>query len=129
MEEEINKQFEFIEEHSLFPMVVSVTYLKNDEEKFIRIIQSPFNNCQTFSISKAYKLCELNSDEIAYLFKEIYKKFLRKQFVIDLKNDCNNEVLEAIKHITLNKYSIPYLSTNQSNMNLHIIQLDITKLK
>jgi len=99
MEEIKNKQFEFTEEHYQFPRVIAVNYLKNDEDKFIRIIESPFNNCQTFSISRAYKLLELNTEEITYLFKEIYKKLLRKQVVIDLKDDCNDQVLEAIKHI------------------------------
>ena len=129
MEEKTNKQFEFTEEHYQFPRVIAVNYLKTDEDKFIRIIESPFNNCQTFSISRAYKLSELDKEEIICLFKEIYKRIRRKQFVIDLKDDCNDSVLESIKHIVLNKYSTPYVSTNQSNMNLHIIQLDINKLK
>jgi len=54
MEEKSNKQFEFIEEHYQFPRVIAVNYLKTDEKKFIRIIESPFNNLSTVYLSHQF---------------------------------------------------------------------------
>lgn len=129
MKEKTNGKFELKEEHYEFPRIISVKYLETGEDRFIRLMESPFNNCQSFSIARAYKLCELSTEEIIVLFKMIYQNFKRQQLVIDLKDENYEETLELLKCITKNKYSMPYISTNESSMIMNLIQLDTNKLK
>lgn len=127
--EKKNKLFEFTEINYQFPRTIEVEYKKYEGEEFIRISESPFGNCQTFTIAIAYKLRCLSNREITNLFKEIFSKLNKKQLVIDLKDEYNELTLKALKHITKNVITIPYISTNDSHMNLNIIQLDIKKLE
>ena len=95
----------------------------------IFVYESPFANCQTFTISMAYKLSYLEKEEVVELFEIIYEKIGRKQFIIDLKDEHNESALKSIEPIIKEKYSIKYKSTNGSHMNLNIVQLDKDKLK
>ena len=129
MEEIENKKFEITEEHWQFPRVFSIKNTTLNYENKLRVIESPLNNCQTFSIGNAYRLGSFGEENIIEFFKLIYKLLGRKQMIIDLKDECNDSVIKSISHIISNKYSQKYESTNGSTMHLHIIQLDITKLK
>ena len=128
MEEIKNKKFKFTELYYQFPKMISVEMPKADFSSIIYLYESPFGNCKTFTIGSAFKLKDYSKEDIVELFKLIYNKFGRQQVLIDLKEEYNEMTLKAIEHIIINKYSIPYVSTNGSHMNLNLIQLKTSLL-
>lgn len=128
MEEIKNKKFKFTELYSVFPAMIEVMMIDAPSSVKMQLYESPFGNCQTFTIGNAFKLKLYNKEEVIELFKLIYDKFGRQQVLIDLKEEDNEKTLKAIEHIILNKYSTPYVSTNGSHMNLNLIQLKTSLL-
>lgn len=128
MEEIKNKKFKFTELYYEFPKMIEVMMIDAPFSSRMQLYESPFGNCQTFTIGNAFKLKRYNKEEVIELFKLIYDKFGRQQVFIDLKEEHNEETLKAIEHIIINKYSIPYVSTNGSHMNLNLIQLNVELL-
>lgn len=128
MEEIKNKKFKFTELYYQFPKMIQVDMIKAPFNGGVQLYESPFGNCQTFTIGSAFKLKDYSKEDIVELFKLIYAKFGRRQVLIDLKEEYNEMTLKAIEHIISNKYSIPYISTNGSHMNLNIIQLKTSLL-
>jgi len=128
MEEIKNKKFKFTELYYQFPKMIELEIIGEDFRFNIQLYESPFGNCQTFTIGSAFKLKNCNKEEIIELFKLIYNKFGRQQVLIDLKEEHNEETLKAIEHIIINKYSTRYVSTNGSHMNLNLIQLKTSLL-
>ena len=128
MEEIKNKKFKFTELYYQFPKMIEVMMIDAPFSSRMQLYESPFGNCQTFTIGNAFKLKRYNKEEVIELFKLIYGKFGRQQVLVDLKEEHNEETLKAIEHIILNKYSTPYVSTNGSHMNLNLIQLKTSLL-
>ena len=128
MEEIKNKKLKFTELYYQFPKMIQVEMISAPFSSGMQLYESPFGNCQTFTIGSAFTLKNCNKEEIIELFKLIYDKFGRQQVLIDLKEEHNEETLKAIEHIILNKYSTPYVSTNGSHMNLNLIQLKTSLL-
>ena len=129
MEEEVIGNFRIKTIYDEFPRILKIELIGSEFDSLILVHESPFANCQTFTIGMAYKLSYLKKEEVVKLFEIIYEKIGRKQFVIDLKDEYNESVLESIGLIMKEKYSIKYKSTNGSHMNLNIIQLDTDKLE
>ena len=129
MEEEVIGNFRIRTIYYEFPRVFEMELIGSTLDLSIGVHESPFSNCQTFTISRAYKLQYLKNEEIIELFKIIYEKISRRQFVIDLKDECNESVLKSIESIVKEKYLIKYKSTNGSHMCLNIIQLNTNELK
>ena len=128
MEEIKNKKFKFTDLYYEFPEMIEVMMIDAPFSSNIQLYESPFGNCQTFTIGNAFKLKRYNKEEVIELFKLIYDKFGRQQVLVDLKEEHNEETLKAIEHIIINKYSTPYVSTNGSHMNLNLIQLKTSLL-
>ena len=128
MEEIKNKKFKFTELYYQFPKMIQVIMINAPFSSNMQLYESPFGNCQTFTIGNAFKLKRYNKEEVIELFKLIYDKFGRQQVLVDLKEEHNEETLKAIEHIIINKYSTPYVSTNGSHMNLNLIQLKTSLL-
>ena len=128
MEEIKNKKFKFTELYYEFPKMIEVMMIDAPFSSSMQLHESPFRNCQTFTIGNAFKLKYYNKEEVIELFKLIYDKFSRQQVLIDLKEEHNEETLKAIEHIITNKYSTPYVNTNGSHMNLNLIQLNVELL-
>ena len=128
MEEIKNKKFKFTELYYEFPKMIQVIMINAPFSSSMQLYESPFGNCQTFTIGNAFKLKDYSKKDIVELFKLIYDKFGRQQVLIDLEEKHNEETLKAIEHIIINKYSIPYISTNDSHMNLNLIQLNVELL-
>ena len=129
MEEEVIGNFRIKTIYDEFPRIFEIELIGSQFDSSIFVYESPFGNCQTFTISMAYKLSYLEKEEVVELFEIIYGKISRRQFVIDLKDEFNELVLKSIESIIKEKYSIKYKSTNGSHMNLNIIQLDTDKLE
>ena len=129
MEKEVIGNFRIRTIYDEFPRIFEIELIGSEFDSLILVYESPFANCQTFTIGLAYKLSYLKKEEVVELFKIIYEKISRKQFVIDLKDEFNESVLESIESVIKEKYSIKYKSTNGSHMNLNIIQLDTDKLE
>ena len=129
MEEEVIGNFRIKTIYDEFPRILKIELIGSEFDSLILVHESQFANCQTFTIGMAYKLSYLKKEEVVKLFEIIYEKIGRKQFVIDLKDEYNESVLESIGLIMKEKYSIKYKSTNGSHMNLNIIQLDTDKLE
>lgn len=122
------KKFKVTRLFDEFPRIIRIDLTDSILYSGILLSESPFGNCQTFSISYASNLRHLNSEEVIHFFKIAYKLFKKKQFIIDVKDEYNKDVLKSIEIVTKEKHSIPYVSTNGSNMNLNLIQLNTSKL-
>ena len=72
MEEELNKQFEFTELYYEFPKTIEVVMINASFNSTMHLYESPFANCQTFTIGGAFKLKYYNKEEVIELFKLIY---------------------------------------------------------
>ena len=129
MEEEVIGNFRIKTIYDEFPRIFEIELIGSMFDSSIGVHESPFSNCQTFTIGRAYKLSYFKNEEIIELFQIIYEKISRRQFIIDLKDEHNESTLKSIESIIKEKYSIKYKSTNGSHMNLNIIQLDTDKLK
>ena len=129
MEEGVIGNFRIRTVYHEFPRIFEIELIGSEFDSSIFVYESPFANCQTFTISRAYKLSYLEKEEVVELFEIIYGKISRRQFIIDLKDEYNESVLKSIEPIIKEKYSIKYKSTNGSHMNLNIIQLDTDKLE
>ena len=129
MEEEVIGNFRIKTIYDEFPRIFEIELIGSQFDSSIFVYESPFANCQTFTISMAYKLSYLEKEEVVELFEIIYGKTSRRQFIIDLKDEFNESVLESIESVIKEKYSIKYKSTNDSHMNLNIVQLDTDKLE
>ena len=129
METEVIGNFKIRTVYDEFPRIFEIELIGSQFDSSIFVYESPFANCQTFTIGMAYKLSYLKKEEVVELFEIIYEKIGRKQFVIDLKDEYNELVLESMELIMKEKYSIKYKSTNGSHMNLNIVQLDTDKLE
>ena len=128
MEEEVIGGFRIRAIYDEFPRILGIELIDSKFNSLILVHESPFENCQTFTIGMAYKLSYLEKEEVVELFKIIYQTVGKSQFMIDLEDEYNELVLESIKSIIKEKYSIKYKSTNDSHMNLNIVQLDTSKL-
>lgn len=124
MEEIKNKKFKIIRIHDEFPRMIHISIIDSNFDSNIHLYESPFANCQTFTIGHAYKLSFFDKEDIISLFEIIYELFKNKQMVIDVKDEYNKKVLDSINHIVRKKYSIKYKSTNGNKMNLNIIQFN-----
>lgn len=93
-----------------------------------RVFESPFGNCQSFSIIMAKELKFVDDADMRQLLKDIVKLTQRKQMVIDLNKDKSDDVIKKLEPYALNIISTPYVSTNGSNMIMHIVQLSYEKL-
>ena len=129
MEEEVIGNFKIRTVYDEFPRMFEIELMGSMFDSSIGVHESPFANCQTFTISMAYKLSYLEKEEVVELFEIIYEKISRRQFIIDLKDEHNESALKSIEPIIKEKYSIKYKSTNGSHMNLNIVQLDTDKLE
>lgn len=91
----------------------------------IRVIRSPFANCQTFCIACAYYLCSLSNEQFEEAICKIYYHAgERRQLVVDLRKQDSEIFIEKIKPLTRNIISTSYESTNGSDMIMHIIQFN-----
>jgi hypothetical protein len=110
-----------------YPQIWTVV-IDNSKDK-IFIVGSPFGNCQSYSIISAFKLLELNKEELLKLFKLLVFEVGKTQFVIDIKYEISEELLQNLDFLIKDKYTMEYESTNHSNMILYLIQLKREKLR
>ena len=130
MEEEIkNEKFKITRIYDEFPRMISIEMIGSTHESLLYLYESPFGNCQTFTIGSAYKLSYFNQKDIIELFKTVYEFFGRHQLIIDVKTEYNEEVIARINHVIKKRYTKKYKSTNKSIMHLNLIQLDTKKLE
>jgi hypothetical protein len=131
------KKFKLVREvEDVYPSIWKIYYtddIGEERNTDIKIVSSPFANCQSFSIIKVCHFVDLinlnyTNKDIIDLFCDIYNKIGKLQFVIDVREEKSNRILEVFAHITHKIYSLPYINYNGSHMILHIIQLDRMKL-
>ena len=123
MEEEIeNEKFKIVKVFDEFPRIIHFSIPKSDDST-IHVYESPFKNCQTFTIGGANRLDLYSKEDMKSLFKEIVGILNRNQLIIDTNDECTEDILDKIDDIAYNIQSMPYKSTNDSNMTLSLIQL------
>lgn len=92
------------------------------------IVGSPFENCQTFSILRAYRLSGLTNQQIILFFKLLYGRLGKLQCVIDIENCKYDSVVRILKVVSKKIHTKRYVSTNNSRMVILIVQIDLDKL-
>ena len=106
-----------------FPRLWSI----GDSGEF-KLFESPFGNCQSFSLIQARYIKYMEADDIKPFLKSLAGIVKRKQMIIDLNNDISDDIINKLKQYTINIVSTPYISTNGSKMVMHIIQLSAEKI-
>lgn len=124
MEEEIkDEKFKIVKVFDEFPRIIHFSIPSSDGDSTIHVYESPFKNCQTFTIGGANRLDLYSKENMKLLFKEIVGILGRTQLVIDTNDECTEDILSKLNDIAYNIQSMPYKSTNDSNMTLSLIQL------
>lgn len=111
----------------LYPRVREMTNARINKESFY-VIDSPFANCQTFCFNNAKRLLSIEDEAMPKFMKDLYGFIEKRQCVIDVNSEYSVDILEKLAPFTDNVISTPYISTNKSNMILHIIQFNRDKL-
>jgi hypothetical protein len=87
------------------------------------ISESPFSNCQSFTIGNFISLFNrVNKDDLKEIIYKLQEITGRPQFVIDIRSGLLNKVIESLKDYTTIQ-AMNYTSTNGSEMTLCLIQL------
>lgn len=124
MEEEIeNEKFKIVKVFDEFPRIIHFSIPNSDSNSTIHVYESPFKNCQTFTIGGANRLDLYSKENMKLLFKEIVGILGRTQLVIDTNDECTEDILSKLNDIAYNIQSMSYKSTNDSSMTLSLIQL------
>ena len=124
MEEEIeNEKFKIVKVFDEFPRIIHFSIPNSCDNSTIHVYESPFKNCQTFTIGGANRLDLYSKEDMKSLFKKIVDILNRTQLVIDTNDECTEDILDKINDIAYNIQSMPYKSTNDSSMTLSLIQL------
>ena len=124
MEEEIeDEKFKIVKVFDEFPRIIHFSILNSNNDSTIHVYESPFKNCQTFTIGGANRLDLYSKEDMKSLFKEIVGILNRTQLVIDTNDECTEGILDKLNDIAYNIQSMPYKSTNDSSMTLSLIQL------
>lgn len=124
MKEEIeDEKFKIVKVFDEFPRIIHFSIPNSGISSTIHVYESPFKNCQTFTIGGANRLDLYSKENMKLLFKEIVGILGRTQLVIDTNDECTEDILSKLNDIAYNIQSMPYKSTNDSNMTLSLIQL------
>ena len=122
-----NFELKYIQEQWPKYLKIKNKVLKYSSEAYL--FQSPTSNCQMFSLAYAECIIGSSEEDIKLLFYKLYHRILaKKQFIIDVKQDKSDAILNTLKCIMKKKNSMKYVSSNGSKMVLHIIHMDIKKL-
>ena len=124
MEEEIeDEKFKIVKVFDEFPRIIHFSIPNSDNDSTIHVYESPFKNCQTFTIGGANRLDLYSKEDMKSLFKKIVDILNRTQLVIDTNDECTEDILDKLNDIAYNIQSMSYKSTNDSSMTLSLIQL------
>jgi len=99
-----------------------------DTENYTRelfIFRSPFGNCQTFTICRAYYLKYMKKDDLLLFFKQVLNIMSKRQLLIDIKEPYVKEIKDIFeKKLKAKVYKKSYKSTNTNKLTLLLIQID-----
>lgn len=112
---------------SSYPHVFEISGGKIPKSLFYAIL-SPFANCQTFCFTYATALTIIDDEDMQEFLSDIYLHIEKTQCVIDVNAYKSKDILAKLNPFISNIISTPYKSTNKSNMIMHIIQFDRSKL-
>lgn len=91
----------------------------------MRIFESPFCNCQTFTIGSARDISSMDEKTVENFVAYVVDMTGRRQAVIDLQFEISERVILKLRpHLSDEPISTPYTSTNGSNMIMHILKFN-----
>lgn len=97
---------------------------------YIFVSQSPFYNCQMSTIGRGYTMTMYKNKEcIIEVLKKIRTLMCKNMFLLDIKQKYVDKFKEMYEPFCSRITITPYTSTNDSEMNLVQIVLDVDKLK
>ena len=103
MEEEIeDEKFKIVKVFDEFPRIIHFSIPNSDNDSTIHVYESPFKNCQTFTIGGANRLDLYSKENMKSLFKEIVGILNRTQLVIDTNDECTEDILDKLNDIAYN---------------------------
>lgn len=122
----ISMEFIFEHKHAAYPYIWDIR--PDDKSLDFYLISSPFGNCQTSCLNYAKYIKGFEDEDIPKLIKGILELVPKKQMVIDIRMEDSPEVIAKLKPYFENIISTEYVSTNGSNMVMHLIQWDSNKV-
>lgn len=120
-------KYEIKEIFEKYPTVFMISGGKIPKEYFYAIL-SPFANCQTFCFTFAAALLRIADEDMEEFMHDLYSHIEKKQCVIDVNSEISDDILAKLNPFITNIISTPYKSTNGSDMIMHILQFDRSKL-
>lgn len=94
----------------------------------LQVVMSPVGNCQTFSVRQAKEMLNLKDDEFGEFLAKMSYSVGRKQMIIDLEKSISEKLISKIEPYANKIMSLPYTSTNGSEMVLYLVQFNYLKL-
>lgn len=96
----------------------------DDHQMDMKIIQSPFYNCQTFSI--AYIIDIITSPNLKDYLHYIYTVTGKPQLIIDIKRDYELYIEKVFKP-ERRVFKQQYVNSNSTNMTIYLLRVDTLK--
>ena len=95
----------------------------------LHVVTSPTANCQTFFINYAKRILDIQDEDMLGFVSDLSRYASgKRQCIIDVNEEFSDQIIAKFTPFLENKITTPYVSTNGSNMVLHILQFDRDKL-
>lgn len=112
---------------------ISALYYKGRGASGIKIVHSPFGNCQTFSITNyesciKYIMYDHSKEDFKDFLKLLIKHTLRKQMTLDLRKSEYKAFINRLRRYSRQINTKSYINNNGTEMVLCVIKLDTNKL-
>lgn len=114
---------EFKEITNCFPRIAKVRMPSFIGDIDIYVYQSPFLNCQMFSIGGLNQLLYVDDEVISSFIKGCIKFTIKTQLCIDLMRDHSKIILSKLEPYIDEINSMEYINTNGTKMVIHVIKL------
>lgn len=95
-------------------------HMNGKYDTHIFVHQSPFRNCQTFSIGEAGSLLSFPDEDIVTTVNYIRKITQKDQMIIDVYDNSYNKKIEALFNIV---GKLPYINLTGNSMVIYLLRL------
>lgn len=128
--EEYKERFEVVlksnDQYNTFNEVRKVGHSKY--HIFPGYFASPTHNCQLVTIGSANAINGYGTNYLEYFLRSIYTRTNKRLLLLDVREDEWYDIWESLEPYCTIKTSTQYESTNESEMMIVLLKLEVTRL-